>query len=90
METIYTSGQESSYLKMQKKVDDIKGFYGNLASYILFTIGLLILNLFTNPQYLWFLYPGIGWGIGVVVHGLWVFDYMPFLGRDWEEEKSVS
>jgi hypothetical protein len=29
----------------------------------------------------------LGWGIGVVFHGLKVFNFMPFLGQDWEEQK---
>lgn len=79
--------QESMYLKAQKKVEDIKGFYGNLTSYIVVITGLAILNLISSPSHLWFLYPAIGWGIGVVVHGMSVYNYMPFLGRDWEEKK---
>lgn len=86
METIQDN-TENSYYKAQKKVEDIKGFYGNLMSYIVVIIGLAILNLLTSPSHLWFLYPAIGWGIGVAVHGMSVFNYMPFLGRDWEERK---
>ncbi|AWH85390.1 histidine kinase [Flavobacterium album] len=81
------SESESSYLKAQKKVEDIKGFYGNLMSYIIVIAGLAILNLATSPEHLWFLYPMIGWGIGVLVHFCSVFSYIPFLGRDWEERK---
>lgn len=79
--------QENSYYKAQKRVEDIKGFYGNLGSYIIVIIGLAILNLATAPQYLWFFFPAIGWGIGVLVHGLSVFNYMPFLSSDWEAKK---
>jgi len=86
METDYNT-QESIYRKAQKKVEDIKGFYGNLTSYIVVNIGLAALNLITSPSHLWFLYPAIGWGIGVAIHGMTVFNYMPFLGNDWEEKK---
>ncbi|MFT3795756.1 2TM domain-containing protein [Flavobacterium sp.] len=86
MESTYTA-TESAYYKAQKRVEDIKGFYGNFWSYVLICGGLAILNLVTYPQYWWFLYPAIGWGIGVLVHGMSVFNYMPFLGRDWEEKK---
>ena len=41
----------------------------------------------TSPQYLWFFWPLLGWGIGVVFHGIKVFNYMPFIGKDWEERK---
>ncbi|HEX9979280.1 MAG TPA: histidine kinase [Flavobacterium sp.] len=86
MET-YTNSEEANYYKMQRKVEDIKGFYSNLYSYILINIGLAVLNLATYPQFLWFLFPVIGWGIGVIVHWMSVFNYIPFLGRDWEERK---
>ncbi len=81
------SNEQNAYLKAQKRMEDIKGFYGNLGSYMLFTIGLLVLNLMTSPQYLWFLYPAIGWGIGVLVHAMAVYGWVPFLGKDWEERK---
>lgn len=78
---------ETSYYKAQKKVEEIKGFYGNFAAYCVTITGLMILNLITSAEHLWFLYPAIGWGLGVAVHGMSVFNYMPFLGRDWEEKK---
>lgn len=86
VETTYTES-ESAYYKAQKRVEDIKGFYGNLWSFVLISIGLAILNLVTYPQYWWFLYPVVGWGIGVVIHWMQVFNYLPFLGHDWEEKK---
>ena len=86
METQYNK-EESNYLKAQKKVEEIKSFYGNLASYIVVNTGLAILNLTTSPAHLWFFYPLVGWGIGVVMHGFKAFDYMPFLSNDWEERK---
>jgi len=78
---------ELRYLKAQKKVEEIKGFYGNLFSYIIINMGLLVLNLLTSPEYLWFFWPLLGWGIGVLIHGLVVFNALPFLGKDWEEQK---
>lgn len=87
MEPSHYNSEESNYLKAQKKIEDIKGFYGNLSSYVVIITGLAILNLTTSPEHLWFMYPAIGWGIGVVIHGVSVFNYMPFLTKDWEERK---
>ena len=36
---------------------------------------------------LWFFWPMLGCGIGVLFHGMKVFNYMPFFGKDWEEKK---
>lgn len=86
LESVYNDEQQP-YFKAQKRMEDIKGFYGNLISYIVFTVALCILNLATSPGYLWFLYPALGWGIGVLIHGMWTYNVVPFLGKDWEEKK---
>ena len=78
---------DERYLKAVKRVEDIKGFYGNLSAYIVVNTGLIILNLVTSPDQIWFIWPLLGWGIGVAFHGMRVFNYMPFLGREWEEKK---
>ncbi|WP_330442877.1 2TM domain-containing protein [Flavobacterium sp. C4GT6] len=87
MDSIAYSEEENDYYKAQKRVEDIKGFYGNLMSYLVVVPGLGILNYITSPQFYWFLFPLFGWGLGVIIHGLNVFNFMPFLGRDWEERK---
>jgi hypothetical protein len=86
MESTQTASQDR-YVKAQKRVEDLKGFYGNLTSYVVVNTGLLILNLLTSPQNLWFFYPLLGWGIGVAIHAMSVFNYMPFLNQNWEEKK---
>ena len=78
---------QERYDRAKKKVEEIKGFYGNLTAYIVVNIGLLTINLLTSPDQLWFYWPMIGWGIGVAIHGMKVYDYLPFLGKDWEERK---
>jgi hypothetical protein len=87
METTEYNKKESSYYKAHKKVEEIKGFYGHLYAFILVNIGLMILNLSTSSQYLWFLYPFAGWGIGLAMHAVYIFNLMPFLGQEWEEKK---
>lgn len=79
--------EEDRYHLAKKKVDNIKGFYGNLTSYIVVNIGLIVINLWTTPGHLWFYWPLIWWGLGVLFHGLKVFEVMPTFGKDWEERK---
>lgn len=43
---------------------------------------LMVVNLLTSPEHLWFYLLMLGWGIGVLFHGLRVFNYMPFLGKE--------
>lgn len=89
MEPVYNniSETEDSYYKAQKKVEEIKGFYGNLFSYVIIISGLAALNLYTSPEQLWFFYPALGWGVGVAIHAVSVFNFVPFLGSGWEERK---
>lgn len=79
--------EEDKYNMAKKKVENIKGFYGNLTAFIIVNIILLIINLLTSPNSLWFYWPMMWWGLGVLFHGLKVFDVFPTLGKDWEERK---
>lgn len=85
MENQYT--EEERYYKARKRVEEIKGFYGNLISYVVVNCFLIAINLITSPNHLWFYWPLLWWGFGVVFHGLKVFNYMPFFSKDWEEQK---
>ncbi|NMH29239.1 Pr2TM family membrane protein [Flavobacterium sp. SE-s28] len=87
METIIENNQSERYLMAQKRVEDLKSFYGNLGSYLVMNTGLAVLNFMTSPQYLWFFWPLAGWGLGVLFHAIKVFNLVPFMGRDWEERK---
>jgi hypothetical protein len=78
---------EDKYYLAKKKVENIKGFYGNLTSFILVNAILIFINLYTSPGHLWFYWPLMWWGFGVIFHGLKVFEVFPVMGKDWEEKK---
>lgn len=79
--------EEERYFKARKRVEEIKGFYGNLISFVVVNVGLVVVNLVTSPKHLWFYWPLLWWGIGLVFHGLKVFKFMPFFGKNWEDQK---
>ena len=83
--TTYTSEttENLAYEKAVKRVKELKGFYGNLISYCIVIPFLIIVNLITSPKYLWFYWPMLGWGIGVISHAMQVFA----VGKNWEEKK---
>lgn len=83
METIGYTKETLAYEKAAKRVKELKGFYGNLTSYCLVIPFLLALNLLTAPQHLWFYWPMLGLGIGIVAHAVNVFG----IGKEWEERK---
>ncbi|MBL1434797.1 MAG: helix-turn-helix domain-containing protein [Rhodobacteraceae bacterium] len=68
-------------------VRDIKAFYINFWSYAIVMAGLLIINLLTGPDYIWVVWPALGWGIGVLMHGLTVFERFSFFGTEWERKQ---
>lgn len=79
--------QNSSYVKAVEKVEKLKEFYQNIISYCIIIPFLIFINLRFSPQFHWFWFPMFGWGIGVLFHGLDVYDYNPFLGKNWESKK---
>lgn len=79
--------EQERYYQAKKRVEEIKGFYGNLIAYIIFNGFFLVLNLLTSPDHLWFFWPLLGWGLGVFFHGMKVFNYTPFFNKNWEERK---
>lgn len=85
METHFN--EQDRYYRAQKKVEEIKGFYGHLVSYIVVNAGLLTLNLVTSPQELWFFWPLLGWGVGLFFHAMRAFDWSPFFSKEWEARK---
>lgn len=77
------SDDDVVYERALKRVKEIKSFYSNLISYIVVIPLLVIINMISTPEHLWFYWPMLGWGIGVAAHGLSVFS----IGRNWEERK---
>lgn len=67
----------------KKHIEELKGFYGHLAAYIGVNLMLVGINLFSGPGTLWFIYPMLGWGIGLICHAADVF----WTGKDWEQRK---
>lgn len=78
------------YRAARKRVKQKKGFYGHLSAYIAVGVFFLTMNLATDPWDLWFFYPMMPWGIGLLIHYFGVFG-LP--GKDraltpkWEERE---
>jgi len=53
------------------------GFYTHLGIYFIVHCGLMLLNLRHPQQPFWALGPLLGWGIGLLFHGLRVFLRIP-------------
>jgi hypothetical protein len=67
----------------RKRIEDLRGFYAHLAAYVPCNLFLLAVNLLTGTATLWFLFPLMGWSIGLAIHAVVVF----WMGSDWEARK---
>ncbi|RAR70105.1 2TM domain-containing protein [Flavobacterium aciduliphilum] len=75
--------ENQAYYRAKKRVEELKGFYGNVISYCIVIPILIGINFKFSPQFQWFWFSAFGWGFGVVMHALKVFGY----SSDWEERK---
>ena len=79
--------KENKYIRARERVEELKKFYGNLTSYLFVITMLAVVNYLTYWDYKWFLWPALGWGIGLAFHAAKTFRWNPFFSRDWEERK---
>lgn len=86
METQQTYIEDKRYERAKERVEALKSFYGNLTAYLIVIPFLAFIN-YRTTGFPWVLFPALGWGFGLVAHGLEAYGYNPFLGKRWEERK---
>ena len=62
-----------AYQRAKKKVEARLGFRVHLTVYLFVNAILMTINLINSPEYLWFIWPLMGWGIGLFWHAMAVF-----------------
>ena len=68
--------EEQIYEQAKKRVEARKGFFIHLIVYICVNILLIIIWAFVaGAGFPWFIFPLVGWGIGLLFHGLGVFAF---------------
>ena len=65
--------EEEIYEEASKRVKAKKGFFSNLATYIVVNAVLVVIWAFSGQGYMWFLWPLGIWGIFVLGHYLRLF-----------------
>ena len=82
--------EEYIYRKARERVRKKKGFYGHLSAYLAVGVFFLVMNMVTDPWDLWFFYPMMPWGVGLLIHYFGVFG-LPgrekVLTKSWEERE---
>jgi len=84
--TAATPSRQDEQLALAR-VRKIKRFYIHLMQYVLVIALLAVINLVTHPTRLWFIWPAMGWGIGILAHAAATFQFIPFLGPEWERKQ---
>jgi len=72
-EKVEPTAEEKAYERAQTRAGAKLGFYIHFGVYLAVNALLVIVNLLTMPDSLWFVWPLAGWGVGIVIHGLVVF-----------------
>ena len=73
---------KEEYKTAKKRVEEIQGFYWNLASYIIVNLFFTFLDL-RDGDYDWAFWPLVGWGIGVFFHAIETFGF--FNSQSWKD-----
>ena len=56
-----------------RRADMKLAFRSHLMAYVIVNAGLVMINLLTSDDYFWFIWPMLGWGIGLAAHGATVY-----------------
>src|SRR5262245_3599908 len=68
-------------------VRQVPAFYFHSAMFVAVNVLLHVINITAAPKVYWAFWPLLGWGIGLLAHGLATYRWMPFIGKEWEERK---
>jgi len=72
-----------NYRKARRQVERKLGFYIHLSVYLAVNSGLIMLNVLLASAKPWAVFPLLGWGIGLLFHGLAVFLHAS--GSAWKQ-----
>lgn len=75
------------YQKTKKKVREIRDFYINLSFFCVAMPIIIGCNIYYVPHFHCFWFSLLGWGGGLLFHGLSAFEVNPFMRNNWEQRK---
>lgn len=71
----------------RQHVKKLREYYHHLATFLSVNTFLFALNLLVSPGVWWFLFPLLGWGIGLFSHTVQMFGLFGLGSRKWEAQK---
>ena len=83
-----TISQEERYIRAQKRVKDIIGFYTHASVSIFIIPFIIFINLDGSPEFHWFWFFIGAWTLGVLIHWINVFGFSKLMiKKEWGEKK---
>jgi len=73
--------------KAIQQVKEIKGFYTHLIQFVVIVSALTFINHMTMPGHYWIVWVIIGWGAGIIAHGLTAFEVLNIFNAAWEKRQ---
>lgn len=91
-ETMNNLTQDTSLKDRQEReaiqyVQNLKGFHMHWISYVVIMPCLYVMNIMLSPDRLWVITVALGWGSGLILHGLSLFGIFGLLGGNWEQRQ---
>lgn len=68
-------------------IRSLRMFYIHLFFYVMIIALLFLINIMTSREYIWAVWPMLGWGVGVFLHGVTVLKPLRGFGAEWERKE---
>jgi len=83
--------EEEIYEAAKKRVRQKRDFYSHIAAYVIVNAFLVVIWAITSRGYPWFIWPIVGWGVGLIFHAMDIFVFHKGPGAEKEEiEKEME
>jgi transcriptional regulator with XRE-family HTH domain len=84
---IVSTPEQTEVFLAFRQVRKIRGLYSHVMSYVVVMSGLAAINLILMPHRIWFIFPLLGWGVGLLSHAAGVLNIFPWFGPEWERRQ---
>jgi uncharacterized membrane protein len=79
--------QVQRYERARARVKQLRNLYIHAGVFVLVNLQLLVVNLVTNAQSLWFYWPLLTWSVVLAAHAIIVLGTAGSVAAHWEQRK---